>query len=56
LGVDFRWRRIDPDHFRLLPTAGGSSPAEWMKLTGQLVDSGTVAADLNGIAAVALWR
>lgn len=40
-----------------MPTAGGSSPAEWMKLTGQLVDAGTVAADLNGFAAVALrWR
>ena len=38
-------------------TARGSSPAEWMKLTGQLVDAGTVAADLNGFAAVALrWR
>lgn len=40
-----------------MPTAGGSSPAEWMKLTGQLVDAGTVVADLNGFAAVALrWR
>jgi hypothetical protein len=28
-----------------------------MKLTGQLVDAGTVSADLNGFAAVALrWR
>jgi hypothetical protein len=28
-----------------------------MKLTGQLVDAGTVVADLNGFAAVALrWR
>jgi hypothetical protein len=40
-----------------MPTAGGSSPAEWMKLTGQLVDAGTVSAHLNGFAAVALrWR
>ena len=40
-----------------MPTAGGSSPAEWMKLTGQLVDVGTVSEDLNGFAAVALrWR
>jgi hypothetical protein len=40
-----------------MPTAGGSSPAEWMKLTGQLVDAGTVSADLNGFSAVALrWR
>ena len=40
-----------------MPTAGGSSPAEWMKLTGQLVDAGTVSADLNGLSAVALrWR
>ena len=40
-----------------MPTARGSSPAEWMTLTGQLVDAGTVAADLNGFAAVALrWR
>ena len=40
-----------------MPTAGGSTPAEWMTLTGQLVDAGTVAADLNGFAAVALrWR
>jgi len=46
--------KIDPDHLRLMPTAGGSTPAEWMKLTGQLVDAATVAADLNGFAAVAL--
>ena len=40
-----------------MPTAGGASPADWMTLTGQLVDAGTVAADLNGFAAVALrWR
>jgi hypothetical protein len=40
-----------------MPTAGGSSPAEWMKLTGQLVDAGTVSAELKGFAAVALrWR
>ena len=40
-----------------MPTVGGSTPAEWMKLTGQLVDAGTVSADLNGFAAVALrWR
>jgi hypothetical protein len=40
-----------------MPTAGGSSPAEWMKLMGQLVDAGTLSADLNGFAAVALrWR
>jgi hypothetical protein len=40
-----------------MPTAGGSTPAEWIKLTGQLVDPGTVSADLNGFSAVALrWR
>ena len=40
-----------------MPTAGGSTPAEWMTLTGQFVDAGTVAADLNGFSAVALrWR
>jgi hypothetical protein len=40
-----------------MPTAGGSTPAEWMTLTGQLVDAGTVSADLNGFSAVALrWR
>jgi len=40
-----------------MPTAGGSSPAEWMKLTGQLVDAGTVSAELKGFAAVTLrWR
>ena len=40
-----------------MPTACGSSPAEWMKLTGRLVDAGTMAADLNGFSAVALrWR
>jgi hypothetical protein len=40
-----------------MPTAGGSTPAEWMTLTGQLVDAGTVAADFNGFSAVALrWR
>jgi hypothetical protein len=37
-----------------MPTAGGSSPAEWMTLTGQPIDSGPVAADLNGFSAVAL--
>ena len=40
-----------------MPTAGGSTPAEWMTLTVQLVDAGTVSADLNGFSAVALrWR
>ena len=40
-----------------MPAAGGFILAEWMKLTGQLVDVGTVAEDLNGFAAVALrWR
>ena len=40
-----------------MPTTRGSSPAEWMKLTSQLVDAGTVSADFNGFAAVALrWR
>jgi len=37
-----------------MPTAGGATPAEWMTLTGQLVDVGPVAEDLNGFAAVAL--
>jgi hypothetical protein len=40
-----------------MPKARGSTPAAWMKLTGQLVDAGMVYADLNGFAAVALrWR
>ena len=40
-----------------MPTAGGSTPAEWIKLTGQLIDAGAVSADLNGFSAVALrWR
>ena len=40
-----------------MPTAGGSTPAEWMTLTGQLVDAGPVAADFNGFSAVTLrWR
>jgi hypothetical protein len=37
-----------------MPKAGGSNPAEWMTLTGQLVNADTVASDLNGISAVAL--
>jgi hypothetical protein len=57
IDANFWWRRIDPDHLRLMPTASASTPAEWMTLTGQLVDAGTVAADLNGLSAVALrWR
>jgi len=40
-----------------MPTARGSSPAEWMKLTAQLVDAGSVSEDLNGFAALSLrWR
>ncbi len=40
-----------------MPTASGSTSAEWMTLTGQLVDAGTVSADLNGFSAMALrWR
>jgi len=40
-----------------MPAAGGSTPAEWMTLTGQLEDAGTVSADRDGFSAVALgWR
>jgi len=46
--------RIDPNHFLLMPTAGDSTPAERMTLTGLLVDLDTAAADFNILAAVAL--
>ena len=45
---------IDPDHLRLTPTAGGSTPAAGMALTGLFVQLGSLAADRNGLTAVAL--
>jgi hypothetical protein len=40
-----------------MQTVDSSTPAEWMKLTGQLVDTALVAADCNGFSTVALrWR
>ena len=39
-GVFRRWW-IDPDHLRLRPTAGGSTPAAGVTLTGLLLDVGT---------------
>ena len=40
----------------MIPTSGGSAPTPWMSLTGQLVDTGPLAADVNGFSAVALRR
>jgi hypothetical protein len=45
---------VDSDHLVLMPTAGGSTPADCMKLTGQLVDAATMTAKLNRFSAVAL--
>lgn len=39
-GVFRRWW-IDSDHLRLRPTAGGSTPAAGVTLTGLLLDVGT---------------
>lgn len=51
--VLLRWR-IDPDRFRLTPAACRSCQATGIPLACLFIDVDTMAADVNGVATVAL--